>query len=504
MALRRWRGLGMWGLALGYFAWYVPYSALAKGLSSGILPGFRGAVSGFELLPAVALGSLAGMPVFVALSGWFGYARRRRVWGLEVPVPGREVLWAAFWTALLIGATTLNYTFSGVSILFMLLVMRGGVLVVSPLVDRLRRRSVHPSAWVALALSLIAVVVALSDVQSYALTWAAGLSLAIYLAGYVGRFLVMSRHAKVGDEEVNRRYFIEEHMASTPMLVLLLAIPAVIGSGEIALDLRHGFTTFLGTGAALPAFAIGLLYEALFVFGSLIYVSRREYTYCVPLNRCSSLLAGVVASWAVTVLWGAKPPSPAQYVAAGWVLLALLALSWPVLAAAARRRVAPSVPTAPTPGERLFLFVCSGNTCRSPMAAAIARAEIAARGISGWSVLSGGLTPRLGAPMTPEAVVALRELGVPSGGHQARAVTFEEIARAERVFCMTSALRQAVCALAPDAAARIVCLDPDGDLPDPIGQAMPVYTRCAGRILELVRRRLSALDGAAYSGSADA
>ena len=35
MAGRRWRGLGMWGLALGYFAWYVPYSALTKALSSG-------------------------------------------------------------------------------------------------------------------------------------------------------------------------------------------------------------------------------------------------------------------------------------------------------------------------------------------------------------------------------------------------------------------------------------------------------------------------------------
>ncbi len=44
MAGRRWRGLGTWGLALGYFAWYVPYSALTKALSSGILPGFRGAV----------------------------------------------------------------------------------------------------------------------------------------------------------------------------------------------------------------------------------------------------------------------------------------------------------------------------------------------------------------------------------------------------------------------------------------------------------------------------
>ena len=495
MARKLWASFGMAGLALGYFLWYVPYSALAKALSSGLLPGFHGEIPGFELLPATALGSVLGMPVFVALSGWWGYARRRRVSGVAVPAPGREVFAAAFWTALLIGTTTLNYTFHGISILFMLLMMRGGVLILSPLVDRLRRKRVHASSWAALALSLAAIAVALYDVKSYRLTVAAALSLAVYLAGYVGRFLVMSKHAKVGEEGVDRRYFIEEHMLSTPMLVLLLAIPALLGQGETCLALRRGFTTFLVTPAALPAFAIGLLYEGLFVFGSLIYLDHREYSYCVPVNRCSSVLAILVASWGLTAFYGVAPPSPAQYAGAGLVLLALLALSWPGVWRRAAR--APALVS-----ERLFVFVCSGNTCRSPMAAAIARAEIgSARGRAGWRALSAGLRPQLGAPMTPEAAVALRALGVAPGEHRARAITAELVARAEAVFCMTQALRQGVCALAPEEAGKIICLDPEGDVPDPIGHPLPVYARCAERLRELIRQRLAALDGAVYGGA---
>jgi hypothetical protein len=50
----------------------------------------------------------------------------------------------------------------------------------------------------ALALCAIAAAVTLGDVQNYNLTWAAALSIVTYLAGYVGRFSIMSRHAKTG------------------------------------------------------------------------------------------------------------------------------------------------------------------------------------------------------------------------------------------------------------------------------------------------------------------
>lgn len=470
----------MGSLALGYFLFYAPYSALAKVLSQGRLVGVRGPVPGLEILPVTALGTLVGVALFLGFSGWWRYARRCRVRGAELPWIGPGILAASFWHALIIGTTTLNYTFAGASILFMLLLMRGGVLILSPLIDKARGREVRRTSWIALGLSLAAVAVALADVDHYDLSLGAVLSLAAYLAGYGGRFSIMERQAKSADPEVNRRYFVEEQMASSPWLVFLLATAALL-PGQAGHELRQGFLSVATAPAALPAFVIGLLYAGLSAFGSLIYVDRREYTHCVPLNRCASLLAGVAASYALTLLAGLPPPSRPQLAAAGCVIAALVVLS----------RSATNDEAAAE--GRLFLFVCSGNTCRSPMAETIARAELAARfgRRPPLQVLSAGLSVRGGAPMTSEAVVALRALGVEPGRHHARPLTPELVERAEAVYCMTAGQREAILRRHPRAAGKTACVDPEGDVPDPIGSALAVYESCARRLQELVPCRLA-------------
>jgi protein-tyrosine-phosphatase len=476
------------GLGIGYFAFYLPYCALVRALANGLLPRLHGApASGFQLLPAVALGSLAAMPLYVLLSGRWRDARRVSWRGRELPWIGRESLVSAFWTAIIIGTTTLNFTFKGVSILLVLLLMRGGILILSPIVDKLRRRAVAWYSWAALAVSLAAVWVALADVDNYRLTWLAALSLAAYLAGYFGRFEIMSRHAKSHDEPRNRRYFIEEHAAATPILVALLALAALVGHGESLEQLRWGFTHLLATPAALPAFLAGVFYEGLFVFTSLIFLNRREYTYCVPVHCSSSLFAGMAASFALATLYGIAPPSGAQYLGLALVLVAILLLASP--AWMARRSAAAAAAAVAGAGPlRLFLFVCGGNTCRSPMAAAIARVEAAGRSLE---ILSAGTSAVPGAPMTAQARVALRSLGVPAGRHRTTPLTRDMVERAEAVYCMTRGQRQAVLALVPEAAGKTACLDPESDVPDPIGQPLAAYLACAQRLQVLVRRRLA-------------
>lgn len=475
-------------LALGYFLSYIPYAMLVKAVSSGVSPLVGGPVDGLVLLPAAALGQLAVMPLFLAASGWWRYARQREIRGVgSVRMPGRETLLAGFFASLVIGTTTLNFTFTGVSILLVMLLMRGGVLILSPMVDSARKRKVSAPAWAALIFSLIAVSVALGDVNSYHLTLATVLSLLTYLTGYVGRFEIMSRVAKTGVRETDRRYFVEEHAAAPVFLVAILAAGALAGQPE----LRAGFTTFLATPAAWAAAGIGVAYEVLFVFGTLIYLDRRVYTWCVPANRCASLLSGLVASYALAGLAGLPVPGNAQLLALVFIVTAIASLSHPAAAAWWRERAG---------ATRRVLFVCGGNTSRSPMAEVIARthAEQAGNTARGVRFASAGVSPaRHGAPLAPAARAALADLGirrvpgpVHPRRHRARPVTPQLCRDSSVIYCMTHAHRDAVLALAPDAESRTLCLDPHGDVPNPEGQPPEVYRQCAHRIQELVRSRL--------------
>lgn len=488
-------GVGMLGLAIGYFLWYTPYAALTKAFSSGLLPGMDAQVGGLVLLPAAALGTAAGVLLYLTFTSWWRYLGTRVVFGRVLRFPNRMTIIAGLFTALIIATTTLNYTFVGASILFMLLLMRAGVLILSPIVDAVRGRKVRRYSWVALALCLLAVLIALGDVTSHLLTIGALTSLAFYFVGYLGRFEIMSRVAKTGDEQTDRRYFAEEAVSAAVWQVVLCAVLALVGPGQVSGALRAGFTTFLFSPAVLPAFGIGLLYAALYVYGTRIYLDPREFSWCVPANRCASLFSGLVASFGLAWLTGVAAPGRGQLVATALIFLAIFALGYPTLRTSLARVHAPA-------RRPVLLFVCGGNTIRSPMAAAIAKDELESAGTDGrWRVKSAGVAVRdPGAPMSPPAVKALRELTAVAPSHTSRPLTHRLCAESGAVFCMTAAHRDAVIALAPETNSRVHCLDPLGDIGEPARQSYQSYVDCARRLDELVRTRLRELTPATGGG----
>jgi len=141
-----------------------------------------------------------------------------------------------------------------------------------------------------------------------------------------------------------------------------------------------------------------------------------------------------------------------------------------------------------------MLMVCSGNTCRSPMAEAIAKQIIAAeRGIAtadleaaGVRVISAGAFTTSGMPAAREAVEAMSKLGIDLSNHRSRTLTPELIREADVIYCMTDSHLEAALELDPTAKSKAVLLDPNGDIDDPIGGSLTVYQRCA----ELLRRRI--------------
>lgn len=537
VAMSRRFNLGIWGLSFGYFIFYLPYISLIKIIATGLWPGNHQTVSGFELLPAAIIATAVVMPLIIMFLGWWRHASRREFFGLRIPCPSPWLFLSGTATAIIIGTTTLAYTFKGIPLVLAMVLLRAGVLLIAPGVDLVFKRRVRWFSWVALGLSGAALAVALADVGNYKLTTTYVLIVLAYLTGYVLRLPCMTVLAKSRDEDATRRYLVEEMLVAICVLVAVPLIFALLGRGAIMLDLRHGFTTFMGSNLVVPALLAGVCYAGLCLFGTLMYLDCRENTFCIPLNRCASILSGVVASYALALLLKQPPPTVSQLTAAGLIVLALLFLSplhhldlyWAKLknAGAALRlksigqqslvpvsltRAAQAESVATPHGgtfdqpymdglRRVFLFVCSGNTCRSPMAEIIGNAEIAARlqvplaapDASSVHAMSAGLAVNSGAPMTPEAQQTLQQLGFPVTAHRARSLTAELAHEAEKIYCMTQAHRVAVINLLPAAAGKTHCLDPEGDIADPIGHGLETYLKCAGRIHQLVRLRLDEL-----------
>lgn len=127
----------------------------------------------------------------------------------------------------------------------------------------------------------------------------------------------------------------------------------------------------------------------------------------------------------------------------------------------------------------MILFVCTGNTCRSPMAAALARAH-------GVDAQSAGLCARPGAPASPKAVRAAGLYGADLSAHRARQVDEELLKSARQIWVMTEEHRAALCFMYPEFESRTDTLEPE--IPDPYGGDDAAYERCARNLLYALRR----------------
>lgn len=340
-------GPSIWWWAFGYFAAYAPYSALTKALSSGRL-GPR--LDGFVVLPIAVIASTLGMGAFLVATGWWRSATRVSIAGRALPTPTRRTLLSGACTSMILVTTTLAYTFEGVSIVFAMLLMRGGVLVIAPIVDALSGRKVQARSWVALGLTLASLLVAFAERGGFALPVAAAVDIALYLASYFVRLRLMSGAAKSARLEDNRRFFVEEQLVASPLSLAVLALWALSGlGGATSADLRHGFVSLWSSAAALWLLLIGTLSQLTGVFGGLILLDRRENTFCVPVNRASSVLAGVLGSLSLWALGAGRLLSPHELVGAGLIIAAIVVLSLPKRSAPALHgsKVIPTVTAAP-------------------------------------------------------------------------------------------------------------------------------------------------------------
>jgi protein-tyrosine phosphatase len=159
----------------------------------------------------------------------------------------------------------------------------------------------------------------------------------------------------------------------------------------------------------------------------------------------------------------------------------------------------------PAPRFRLVVL-CTGNTCRSPMAAAAFREELGADR-DRVEIVSAGTAAATGSPASDGAIAAGRRDGLDLAAHRARRMDVELLRGADLVLVMERGHRRAALALGADPERTHVLSEwpppgePGAPVADPFGGSAETYEECLRRIRRHVRRIVPYVRAALRTGT---
>ncbi|PYV23458.1 MAG: hypothetical protein DMG27_15630 [Acidobacteria bacterium] len=145
------------------------------------------------------------------------------------------------------------------------------------------------------------------------------------------------------------------------------------------------------------------------------------------------------------------------------------------------------------------LVVCTGNTCRSPMAAGLLKRLAQSKGLA-IEARSAGLAPHIGQRVAENAAKAMAELGIDISGELSKKVTPDLVRWADLVVTVQQEHADYFAEDFPEATSKLRCLQPD--VPDPYCGPLAEYRQVRDILKDLLLRFIESLGGTMISSRA--